>query len=704
MLSILKTTIGWSQMFEDVEEYRAEFDNRVAALASVGGRFTADAFISEVAARLTEAEEVNALVPCFYSGEGSRGRKLRIDGYDLDDEDGHLVLAVADFQPGDQQPLGSADVTRLFNQAQAWAEGALDGSLLDQIEESSTAYQLAADVFERRASIFKVRVYLVTNRRLSSRLKQLPSVISGQVTFDFHPWDIERFMRVEESALGREEIDIDVQDWAPEGIPFLRAGDTAAGVETYLAILPGDVLAGIYSKYGARVLESNVRSFLSTRGKVNKAIRGTILQTPEFFLTFNNGITATASEISVGNIAGESRIVGIRDLQIVNGGQTTASIFYVKKDDKTADLRKVFVQMKLVVVSGDIEADLVPTISRSANTQNTVSEADFFSNHPFHQRMEEKSRRILAPAVAGIRYQQKWFYERTRGQYQSERSKLGIAASRKFEAEYPRDQVVTKTDAAKYLMTWLQKPNVVSAGAQKNFLAFANYVDPKWTSNPDQFGDGFFKSLVAKGILFNAIRKQVMKSEWYTSGYLANIVTYTMAKLATLARTSTGGGDLDFEAIWTKQSVDDGLLDVAEKVAREVFEVLTAESRPVLNVTEWAKREKCWDLVRELRIDVGESLAPYLRSGSDVAEGISEERKDQRELSDIEAQTQVANLGNRYWYNLREFAKSQKIVTEKELSILRYAVGEAGKIASGPQSQVLLDLDTRAKQLGFVGN
>lgn len=691
-------------MFESTEEYQAEFENRVAALASTGGSFTAEAFISEVAMRLTEAEEVDSLSACYYVGEGSRGRKLRVDGFDLDDEEGHVVLAIADFQFGEREPLGSSDVTRLFGQAQAWAEGALDGSLLQLVEESSPVYQLAADIYERRAKIFKVRVYLVTNRKLSSRLKQLPSVEQNGVTFEFHPWDIERFMRVEESALGREEIDIDVREWASAGLPCLKAGNTAAGVETYLAIISADVLAGIYRKYGARILESNVRSFLSTRGKVNKAIRGTILQSPEMFLTFNNGITATASGITLSSATRESTIIGIRDLQIVNGGQTTASIFYVQKDDKSANLADVFVQMKLVVVAGNEEADLVPKISRSANTQNAVSEADFFSNHPFHQRMEEKSRRILAPAVAGVRFQQKWFYERTRGQYQSERSKLGVAATRKFEVEYPRDQVITKTDAARYLMSWLQKPHVVSAGAQKNFLAFAGYIDPKWATNPDQFGDSFYKALVAKGILFNAIRKRVMKSDWYASGYLANIVAYSMAKLANLVRTMSHGGELDFEEIWATQRVDNDLLDAIEVIAKAAFQVLTSELRPVLNVTEWAKREKCWDLVRELHVDIQRSLEPYVRNGSDVAEDALDERRDQKQLSDIEAQTQVANLGHRYWQNLREFAKVQRIVTEKELSILRYASGEAGKVASGPQSQVLLELQARAKNLGFIGN
>src|SRR5690606_821272 len=160
--------------------------------------------------------------------------------------------------------------------------------------------------------------------------------------------------------------------------------------------------------------------------------------------------------------------------------QTTASIFYVQKDDRGVDLSNVFVQMKLTVVESQRASELVPKISRFANTQNAVSEADFFSNHDFHKRMEEKSRRLLAPPRPGARFQTKWFYERTRGQYVSERSKLSTAEMRQFDAQYPKSQLLTKTDAAKYLNSWTGKPHTVSSGAQKNFLDFAKSVEDRW--------------------------------------------------------------------------------------------------------------------------------------------------------------------------------------------------------------------------------
>src|ERR1022692_435744 len=146
--------------------------------------------------------------------------------------------------------------------------------------------------------------------------------------------------------------------------------------------------------------------------------------------------------------------------------------------------------------------DVVPDISRFANSQNKVSEADFFSNSPFHVRLEELSRRILTPARPGVTYQSKWFYERARGQYASEKAKLGKSAEeKKFAATFPRTQVITKTDAAKYAVSWARKPHLVSAGAQKNFFAFANEIADKWESSSESFNESYFKDLVGQAIL-----------------------------------------------------------------------------------------------------------------------------------------------------------------------------------------------------------
>ncbi|MEZ5461921.1 AIPR family protein [Dokdonella sp.] len=151
--------------------------------------------------------------------------------------------------------------------------------------------------------------------------------------------------------------------------------------------------ADLYEKFGARLLETNVRGFLSERGKVNRGIRSTIQNSPQMFFAYNNGLTATASSVELDE--DNSRILDIKDLQIVNGGQTTASLFWARKKHK-ADLGSVSVQMKLSVIPdslGDSFDEIVGKISEYANSQNKVSEADLSANRGFHREMEKISRR-----------------------------------------------------------------------------------------------------------------------------------------------------------------------------------------------------------------------------------------------------------------------------------------------------------------------
>ncbi|MCP2031013.1 hypothetical protein L1277_001104 [Okibacterium sp. HSC-33S16] len=689
----------------ELDVFYTDLQNTVRTAASTDQTYTASAFVDEVGRRLADAEEVDALAPGHYEGSAPRtAKKLAMDAYDFGDEEGHVVLALTDYYATDDvQTLTGSAAKRQFGMLEGFLETALSGGFEGHLEESSDAYQVVSELRERRSATFKYRLYLLTNAKLSSTAKAFESTEIDGATVEYHLWDLERFRKVEASSLGREEIDIDLTEWAPDGVPFLKAATESAEVDTYLAVLPGAMLAGIYRKYGGRVLEANVRSFLSVRGNVNKGIRGTILQQPEMFLAYNNGISATATEVRTRELGGLQTLTNLKDLQIVNGGQTTASLFYVDKDEKAADLSSVFVQMKLIVIDQEAAAEVVPKVSRYANTQNRVSEADFFSNHPFHVRMEEKSRRILTPAKAGTHFQTKWYYERTRGQYLNEKAKITAAQAKRFEAENPRGQLITKTDAAKYLVSWNQLPHIVSAGAQKNFLAFAKDVAENWSKDDTRFSDDFYRTLVAKGILFNSVRALVQKSDWYSSGYLANIVTYTMAKVSNLVRGTNGRSDLDFARIWSEQAVPDVLLSAVEPIARGVFSVLTADDRPVVNVTEWAKREKCWDQVRSLNFPLTSDLRKYVIDPEASSANQRESKKEQRVDNGIQAQIDVMNLGPRYWVNLRHFGRTTRSITPKEASVLNFGTGESGRPPSEAQAKLLMQLSERLESEGFVG-
>lgn len=668
--------------------------------ADVDGDYTLTAFVSEASERLADAEEIENLVPTHFDGVGGNRKRLRVDGYDLGDSDDSIALAVAIFSDEDDvKNVTSTEVAKALGALEGFLHDAVNGTFEVDREPSDPAVQLAIDLRHRGASVTRYRLYLLSDSPLSARVKHLPSTELNGVPIDFHVWDINRFEQLQSSSQGREELHISLNEWLPDGLPALRVeGDS--GFETYLAAVPGSVLADLYARHGSRLLESNVRAFLQGRGKVNKGIKTTILSEPDMFLAYNNGVTATATGVER-DAAGH--IVGITDLQIVNGGQTTASLFYVRRDSSPKpDVSNVHVQMKLVVVDEARAKELVPSISRYANSQNKVSEADFFSNSPFHVRLETLSRRLLAPAKPGVHFQSRWFYERTRGQYQSEKSKLTPAEQKKFEASNPRNQVITKTDAAKYEVSWGQQPHMVSAGAQKNFVAFAESVAAKWESSDAEFNEAYFKGVVAKAILFQATRARVARAEWYQSGYLANIVTYALAKLSHEVSRQAPSQRMNFDLIWRNQSVPEPILAACVDAGYLAFEALTAERRPVQNVTEWAKRKACWDVVRAMPMPLDSEFTQTLVSAVEVRERASSAKRTQKIDNSIHVQTAVFEIPLPMWEEIRSFGIEAKIVSPTDVAILDLVTGRKSGFPSERQSAKLLAVLQKAKDHGFV--
>ena len=359
-------------------------------------------------------------------------------------------------------------------------------------------------------------------------------------------------------------------------------------------------------------MEANVRSFLSARGKVNKGIRNTLRTRPDHFVAFNNGITATTTGMKLtpngAGATGSFLVERFDNLQIVNGGQTTASIFYTGKQDKVR-FGNVVVPAKVVLVENeDVSNDLIPDISRFTNSQNKVAEADLSSNSDFQRRLDELSQQVLSPPQPGVHYQTRWYYERARGQYESEKNRFSGKAKTMFSKINPKDQIIKKVDVAKYQLSWDRRPNDVSLGGEKCFAVFAGQMSDMAENGIEGIDRDYYRQIVAKKILFDTARKHFMtKSTWYRHAYLANITTYAVSKIAEDCRKA--GKTLDFRRIWQEQSIPEDLIGSIDEAGRQANEVLTDEERPTQNVTEWAKKKACWQKLQDYPTCLGESVA-----------------------------------------------------------------------------------------------
>jgi len=650
------------------EEFLDELKQLIARRSSANHLVDTLAFVNEVAERLAEDPVFGEFELAEYQGTGSRSRKLKIHGFTgIDESDGAIGIVIGKWEDiAEPQILGAALVDQLSTLVENYVREAIENSLHKQIAEVNPAYELALRLHTESHRISRIRLHIFSNLSLSNRFREeLRDEISG-IPVERHIWDLNRLAALYESGREREAVRIELDTVGGMVIPCLEAA-RSGDICSYLCVVRGDQLADMFERYGSRLLEGNVRSFLGMKGGINKGIRSTIQDEPGLFFAYNNGIAATASDVTVESRNGQLVITGLTDLQIVNGGQTTASILSARKRDRLS-LEGVSVPMKLTRVLPDKAQELIPCIAEFANTQNKVAAADFFANHPFHRKMEEISRRLLTPARAGQRIQSKWFYERARGQYQN--GKLYLEKSKKiiFESEFPANQLISKTDLAKCIHTWDEKPHWVSLGAQKNFAKFAGGFSSgstdiseaeHWERLSPRYGESYFRFIVAMCLIWKKMEGIVdsARGSWYQGGYRINIVTYTIAKL--LHDIRKAGEEADLDSIWNSQDVGATVATRLEQIAPLVQDALLSPPAGAKNIGEWCKRLECWDVITALQIPYEGDLR-----GIAISKDIYQEQKaqgwKQGQVDDgIDLQSKLLQLAKSgYWATLHTWSRN----------------------------------------------
>lgn len=650
------------------------------------GEFRINEFTRLAAEYLIEAGEIEDLNVCYHKSRG-----MQINGYNLSQDEDCLDLFVTIFNQ--QSPPVSVTKTQVetaFRQVDGSLRKALEG-YYTSLEESSEVYDMFQRIHELRNQLTRTRIYLLTDGIVSSETFATESALDISVAF--HVWDIQRIYRFVSSGKKSEIIEIDFEETFGTTIPCLSMVDPDSDYQGFLAVIPGDVLAGIYDKYGPRLLERNVRSFLQARGNVNKGIRKTILEEPHRFFAYNNGISATADEIEFSkNSNGTGQISKVRNLQIVNGGQTTASLYHTAKKDK-ASLKGIYVQAKLSVIPPEQIDGIAPLISHYANSQNKVSDADFYANDPFHVRIEELSRTVWSPAVDGTNKQTKWFYERARGQYLDAKGREGTPAKKRaFEAIYPKTQKFEKTDLAKYENTWMQLPHQVSLGAQKNFNLFSIRLKERGKIEVDS---NYFEHLIAKAILFKHAEKLIGDLNY--GGYRAQKVTYTLAWLS--HHTSQR---IDLDAIWKRQGISPALQDAIRNVSAMVNKIITNPPNG-RNITEWCKRKECWEAIRIEEVALNERFQMELLDIGHSSTRKADKGIEGPDANDLEVIAFVSKFPAQTWFNLSKWSKETNNLQSWQRSIA-FSIGKSlsrGIQISRKQADQGIKIIVEANNLGF---
>lgn len=383
-------------------------------------------------------------------------------------------------------------------------------------------------------------------------------------------------------------------------------------------------------------------------------------------------------------------ITKLYDWQIVNGGQTTASIA-ASLNDMDVDLSKVFVPVKISVIRNADDSDMiVKAISTTANSQTSIKNSDFSANDPYLIDLEKFSRSEWVPNDSNRPYC-KWYFERTRGQYIDQLAQLNGYNEKSFKIEYPKSQKITKTDIAKYEASWNLHPYNVCQGAEKNYALFVADIKrerPMVTAN-------YYRQIIAKGILFSTIDSIVSSKK--LGGYKANMNAYLMSSISFLA-----GQKLDFAYIWKYQRVQQEVIDKVEELIPLVWGHITGHDiagKQFTDVGPWTKKPECWHRLKLKLGDFDKFDAELLQKEiNDDGSYLNEEQQNCIQ----EAESVEAN----YWFGLANWAKKNDYLTPLDRkNAFNYGTMRSRNrsFKSLKQAQIALKLIEKAKELGYKG-
>ena len=540
----------------------------------------------------------------------------------------------------------------------------------------------------RNKNVTLIRFFVLSNALLKEDYTSPSEIRIGDTDYDFefHIWDINA-IRTSEMALQHDgAINIDFESGYGHSIECLELSENN-GVKSYLAIMPAEILARVYKQYKTRLLNQNVRNYLGGTIKVNKGMAETLRVNPAMFFAYNNGISSTAVKVGLKrDEGGRVYITDVTNWQIVNGGQTTNTIYNMFV--RNIDIQNAFVTLKISEIKFEDEKskeEAIAQIARYANSQTQIKESDLAANIGYMLKLDDISKTEWTPANSARRNTQ-WFFERMRGQYDNAKNAQGLPRSRKakeFVATHPKKQRFTKTDIAKWEMAWAGRPDIASKGGEQSFDFFnKKYLKP----NTFVVDRNYFHQLIAKAILYQSIA-EICKQKGI-KGYVNIICNYVLATLAWKSHEN-----LDLEYIWNRQEIHSTLRPAIEQEVDIVNNYILKLGQEGLNPTVKAKNESFWKDI-SLRMVKLPELDKALLSASDV-EQTAESQAKRETFEKLPADT---------WNQLSIWGKASRKLSLLERKKLdhAYALSTADKKLPFNIISDVMDIYKKSLDLGYM--
>jgi hypothetical protein len=626
----------------------------------------------------------------YFEKEISKNSNIKINGYSFSEEDLRLDLFITHYDPSEKiQEIKYNNILELIETAKNFYLQSTK-KLYEKINKKEDAYDISKSIYKNLHDITTVRIFVLTNCKCE---KTPPMQRVGRIEFQNYLLDLRRIYSSNLGGPDSTNIRIDFTKFR-EKVRCMLAHKTPDKISSYMAFIPGEVLYNIYRLFGQRLLNLNVRSFLQLGTKINKGIKETLLNEPERFFSYNNGIVVVVDSIEVGQDKEGSFLKSASGFQIVNGGQTTATLFRTKKQNNKVNFSNVVVPTKITLIKKENLSQVVPKISEYANTQNVVKKADFSSSHPFHISIKDLSKKIRTSEG------HQWFYERMRGEYQMQKMKqkdLGKNKKSKYLEVSPSNMKFTKEDLAKFINCWhYLDPHVACTGAQKSFVTFMNSLNDK--KFHEKLDDDFFRKYCSISILFNKTTK-VIRDNNEISGYRSQVLNYTISLLS--YQTSR---KINFDIIWGDQNISQQLQDIIKSWSFKIYEIIQKTARGK-NISEWCKKEECWEDIMD-RSFTFTNTPPEFTNLKKVAGKPIKVAKEIFSPEDMDNIKKCKSLSTKDWESMIAWAHDNDeihyIQTSIAISLMGQALGNWRRQPSPKQAKSVIKLITKAEEAEII--
>ena len=555
------------------------------------------------------------------------------------------------------------------------------------LNDNSEVAEVVSTIYTefKNKNISLIRFFVLSNGQMKEDFNSSSEVTIGETDYDFefNIWDISAIRTCEIASRHDGAINIDFESEYAHSIECLELGENS-GVKSYLAIMPAEILARVYKQYKTRLLNQNVRNYLGGTIKVNKGMAKTLREAPAMFFAYNNGISSTATNVGLRkDEGGKVFITNVTNWQIVNGGQTTNTIYSMF--NRNIDLKNAYVTLKITEINFEDEKKkgrAISDIARYANSQTQIKESDLAANIDYMLKLDDISKSEWTPANSTRRNTQ-WFFERMRGQYDNAKGEPRTKKAKDFVAQHPKKQRFTKTDIAKWEIAWSVRPDIASKGGEQSF----DFFHKKSLKTDSILVDrNYFHQLIAKAIIYQSI-SDICKQNGI-KGYVNIICNYVLATLAWKSR-----GSLDLDYVWTHQEIHPAMRTTIEQAADIVNKYILKLGQEGLNPTVKAKNEPFWKDITIRMIGLPELDKALLSSNEDELTAENQEKIEQFEKLPPETWQQLTTWG-------KEF-KKLSLLERKKLDHA-YALEKAEKKLPFNIISDVMDIYKKSQELGYT--